>query len=89
VSRCETGSSNIKKFGVLSFDKNNASISQIEIPSAKLPYLRGWVYGPVRNDAEKTHPLLVPFEELPRKQKSKGRNAYETLFNLYENNRAQ
>jgi hypothetical protein len=61
-------------------------ISQIEIPPAKLPYLRGWVYGPVRNDADKIHPLLLPFEELPRKQKSKGRNAYETLFNLYENN---
>jgi hypothetical protein len=49
-------------------------------------YLRDWVYGPVRDNAEKIHPLLVPFEELPQEQKSKDRDAYETLFNLYENN---
>jgi hypothetical protein len=63
--------------------------SQIEIPPVKLPYLRGWVYGAVCNDSEKIHPLLVPFEELPQEQKSKDRDAYETLFNLYENNMAK
>lgn len=26
---------------------------------------QGWTYGPERNDAEKKHPCLVPYDELP------------------------
>ena len=29
----------------------------------------GWTYGPVRNDAEKTHPCLIPYDELPDDEK--------------------
>lgn len=31
----------------------------------------GWVYGPVKDSAKKTHPFLVPFEELPLHEKAK------------------
>jgi hypothetical protein len=31
----------------------------------------GWVYGPVKNEEEKTHPCCVPFNELPRWQQGK------------------
>jgi hypothetical protein len=31
----------------------------------------GWVWGPVKSSENKTHPCLVPFEELPEFQKKK------------------
>lgn len=31
----------------------------------------GWVYGKSKNEDEKTHPCLVPYEELPIYQKQK------------------
>jgi RyR domain len=31
----------------------------------------GWVYGEVKNSKAKTHPCIVPFEELPEFQKKK------------------
>jgi len=33
----------------------------------------GWTLGPVRDDAKKEHPLLVPYAELPEAQKLKDR----------------
>lgn len=40
----------------------------------------GWTYGPERNDVEKKHPCLVPYEELPESEKDYDRNtAQETL----------
>ena len=31
---------------------------------------QGWTYGPERNDAEKKHPCLVPYEDLTEEEKS-------------------
>lgn len=31
----------------------------------------GWRYGPVKDPAARTHPCLVPFNELPREQQAK------------------
>jgi len=40
----------------------------------------GWQYGQERNDALKTHPCLVPYEDLPESEKEYDRNtATETL----------
>lgn len=32
---------------------------------------KGWTYGLVRNDADKIHPMLVPYEQLPEGEKKK------------------
>lgn len=29
----------------------------------------GWTYGPKRDDVKKTHPCLVPYEDLPENEK--------------------
>ena len=40
----------------------------------------GWTYGPVRNDALRQTPCLVPYEDLPEEEKDYDRNtALETL----------
>jgi len=40
----------------------------------------GWRYGTERNDEQKTHPCLVPYEDLPESEKEYDRNtAMETL----------
>lgn len=31
----------------------------------------GWIYGPVKDAAVKTHPCMVPFEKLPVEQQAK------------------
>ena len=41
---------------------------------------QGWTYGSERNDAEKKHPCLVPYEELPEEEKVYDRStSIETL----------
>ena len=41
---------------------------------------QGWTYGEQRNDDLKTHPCLVPYEELPECEKEYDRNtSVETL----------
>lgn len=32
---------------------------------------RGWVYGPIKDDVLKTHPCLVPYDQLPEAEKMK------------------
>ena len=40
----------------------------------------GWTYGPVRDDAHKKHPCLVPYEDLPESGKDYDRaTSQETL----------
>lgn len=40
----------------------------------------GWVYGAVRDDAQKHHPCLIPYEELPESEKEYDRStSIETL----------
>lgn len=40
----------------------------------------GWTYGKKRNDAEKVHPCLVPYEELSEEEKTYDRNtSIETI----------
>ena len=40
----------------------------------------GWTYGEVRDDVRKTHPCLVPYEELPESEKEYDRyTSIETL----------
>ena len=36
---------------------------------------QGWTYGEQRNDELKTHPCLVPYEELPESEKEYDRNS--------------
>lgn len=39
-----------------------------------------WVYGPRRDDSKKTHPCLVPYEDLPESEKVYDRLAAEQLI---------
>jgi len=47
---------------------------------AKNRMLEGWTYGPVRDDALKQHPCLVPYEDLPESERNYDRaTSQETL----------
>lgn len=42
----------------------------------------GWTYGPERNDAQKKHPCLVPYDELPESEKEYDRNTSQETLKL-------
>lgn len=42
----------------------------------------GWTYGEERNDAEKKHPCLVPYEELSDSEKEYDRNTSQETLKL-------
>lgn len=43
---------------------------------------QGWTYGPARNDAEKKHPCLVPYEELSEEERDYDRNTSQQTIKL-------
>lgn len=44
----------------------------------------GWRYGPVRDEARREHPCLVPYEALPEAEREYDRRtAFETLKTIY------
>lgn len=43
---------------------------------------QGWTYGEERNDAEKKHPCLVPYNELPDSEKVYDRNTAISTIKL-------
>jgi RyR domain len=47
----------------------DAAASHVNWMSQKLE--DGWVYGPEKNPELKTHPSLVPFDQLPREEQTK------------------
>lgn len=42
----------------------------------------GWTYGKERNDAEKKHPCLVPYEDLTETEKEYDRNTSQETLKL-------
>lgn len=47
---------------------------------AKTRIEQGWRYGPARDDKEKLHPMLIPYEDLPEEEKVYDRGtSIETL----------
>lgn len=44
--------------------------------------MAGWVYGPVKDAEKKTHPCIVPFEELPVEQQAKDHLFRQTVLSL-------
>ena len=43
---------------------------------------QGWTYGEERNDTLKTHPCLVPYEELSEEEKAYDRNTSQQTLKL-------
>lgn len=43
---------------------------------------QGWSYGEERNDAEKKHPCLVPYEDLSEEEKAYDRNTSQETIKL-------
>lgn len=42
----------------------------------------GWVYGDERNDVLRTHPCLVPYEQLPEEEKDYDRHTSQETLRL-------
>ena len=42
----------------------------------------GWTYGPVRDDAAKKHPCILPYDELPESEKDYDRRTSQETIKL-------
>ena len=42
-----------------------------------------WSYGPIRDDAERQHPMLCQYEELTQEQKQERDAAWEMMGQIY------
>jgi hypothetical protein len=51
--------------------KNNATPEQSHANWMKDKAASGWVYGPVKDEALKQHPCMVPYDQLPQEQRVK------------------
>lgn len=52
---------------------------------AKTRMEQGWTFGPERDDANKKHPCLIPYDQLPEEEKVFDRNtSIETLKFIIE-----
>lgn len=49
---------------------------------AQTRIVQGWHYGSERNDAEKLHPMLVPYDDLPEEEKVYDRNTSQETLRL-------
>ena len=47
---------------------------------------QGWTYGPERNDAEKKHPCLIPYDQLPEEEKVYDRKTSQETLRFILNN---
>ncbi len=56
--------------------QNGATSRQLHYKWCQLKTGSGWVYGEVKDADKKTHPCLVPYEDLPEEQRIK-----DDLFN--------
>ncbi len=45
-------------------------------------FKQGWTYGEQRNDELKTHPCLVPYDDLPEEEKEYDRNTSVSTLKL-------
>ena len=52
-------------------DNENTNPSDSHISWSKEKIADGWVYGDIKDAEKKTHPCLVPYEQLPVEQQSK------------------
>lgn len=50
---------------------SGGSPEQLHESWCKFKRADGWVYGETKDDVAKTHPCLVPYEQLPAEQKAK------------------
>lgn len=48
-------------------------------------YMNNWQYAPVRNNARRQHPLLIPYQELRQQEENKDVDTWYTAFTLYQN----
>lgn len=49
---------------------------------AKQRIAEGWSYGPFRNDREKKHPDLLPYEKLPESEKQYDRSSASEIIKI-------
>ncbi|HHS83699.1 MAG TPA: hypothetical protein ENK38_02080 [Gammaproteobacteria bacterium] len=47
--------------------------------------MAGWVYGEVKDPAAKTHPCMLPYDQLPDEQRAKDRIFLDTVRKMVEN----
>lgn len=68
--------------GVMFFLEKNATPQEQHAEWSKFKIAQGYVYGEVKDDEKKTHPCLVPYEELPAFQQAKDKLFQDSIRSM-------
>ncbi len=76
-----------KAYQVYSITKKSAALQEMYRRIDHMRWLRfytfyNWGYGAVRNDAQRQHPMLCPYEKLTQEQKRERDAAWELLGSI-------
>lgn len=81
----EETSEDIKKSaisGVIFFLEKKATPEEQHEAWSKFKIDQGYVYGEVKDDEKKTHPCLVPYDELPAHQRAKDKLFQSSILSM-------
>lgn len=73
-----------KRFEAMSPEERLVLYEIEHIRWARYHYMNNWSYAPVRDNKNRKHHLLVPFEQLSHKEKLKDEDTWRTAFALYD-----
>lgn len=68
--------------GVTFFLESAATPQEQHEQWSKFKIAQGYVYGEVKDDEKKTHPCLVPYEQLPEMQKAKDKLFQDSIRSM-------
>lgn len=68
--------------GVVFFLEKKATPQEQHAEWSKFKMEQGYVYGEVKDDEKKTHPCLVPYEELPAFQQAKDKLFQDSIRSM-------
>jgi hypothetical protein len=69
--------------GVEAILEENLTPEQCHISWMKHKLTDGWVYGEEKNENKKTHPCMIPYDDLPKEQKLKDK-LFHAIVNCFK-----
>lgn len=78
-----------KRFDLLTSGEKSNLFELEHIRWCRYHYLNNWQYAPIRDNAKRQHPLLVPYSQLEKKEEEKDADPWLSAFALFDQSLSQ